>query len=82
MRQGEMDQIFVVKSSILGVKSRDDGGVHGTGHCYCGAEMRAADGSNKFRRGRGESGIIPGVVAGRRGSHPTVPSRAPISVIC
>lgn len=40
MHLGEMDKVFVVKRGILGVKSRNDGGVHGTWHCYCGVELR------------------------------------------
>lgn len=40
MYLGEMDKVFVVKRGILGVKSRNDGGVQGIWHCYCGAELR------------------------------------------
>ena len=40
MHLGKMDKVFVVKRGILGVKSRNDGGVHGTWHCYCGVELR------------------------------------------
>lgn len=57
MHLGEMDYVFVVKSSILGVKSRNDRGVQGIWHCYCGTEgrpRRRKRGSNKFRmRGSG-----------------------------
>ena len=54
--------MFVMERGILGVNSRDDGGVQGTRHCDCGAELRGSRSAKEVQIGSELGGAgIPGV---------------------